>query len=268
MNSLWKMILMRIGGRAVSLEFCKMLLALMLALFSIQPSFADDPYYSQSEVIRDREGAKVTIKLMHGYELFVDPVRGVVVDEKGNLLAASPMSRALFLWCEGKDKSKQCWLYDEIYGTVFQPNLEGWKASEVVEKQGRALIFPGEIKKEFGFISRSASIFEIIKFETLAVAHIPRRAGLVLLWWTLIFICILPMIIRLKANNWKFGELSFSSVFNLTVRVTGIAIMVLFAGVIWLMVPYSIYFLVFVLMLSAGLVLALMNLRKTLRAAN
>lgn len=66
------------------------------------PAFAHRPYYSQIESIRLASGEIGQVRLLHGDGIvFTDPVRPLIVDAKGQLIARGPKSRSIVISCNG-----------------------------------------------------------------------------------------------------------------------------------------------------------------------
>lgn len=151
------------------------------------PALAHPPYYSQSESIAGVGDQITAIKLLHGDGIFIaDPIRAVVVDQNGRLLAVSPMSLSLFLSCKGGGAAKNCFVYDEIYGRIYTPDKASWKASELLEEGGEPNNYPEYLEEEYGFYQRKASLLEIVKHEALSIDSRPLTTVAAVIWWAII----------------------------------------------------------------------------------
>jgi hypothetical protein len=64
------------------------------------PAFAHRPYYSQVEHIRLADGEIGQVRLLHGDGIFfTDPVRPLIVNSKGQLVARGPKARSIVISC-------------------------------------------------------------------------------------------------------------------------------------------------------------------------
>lgn len=222
------------------------------------PALAHSPYYSQSESIAGSSDQITAIKLLHGDGIFfADPIRAVVVDQDGRLLAVSPMSPTLFLSCKGEGVAKKCVVYDEIYGRIYAPDKASWKASELLEEGGEPNNYPEYLEKEYGFYQRKASLLEIAKYEALSIASLPLKTVAAVIWWTIMWFLITPLFWRLKQNRWRIKNSSIIAGFLIFLRVALVTVLVFIAAYGWLLDPYSLYFLAFVVTLGAALALVI-----------
>ncbi|WP_112663679.1 hypothetical protein [Microvirga flavescens] len=86
------------------------ILALVLAVVVSDPAHAHRPYYSQVEKIRLPDGQIGEVRLLHGDGVIVtDPVRPILVDGKGRLIARGPKFYSLVVSC---DAERHCIIVD------------------------------------------------------------------------------------------------------------------------------------------------------------
>jgi len=197
------------------------------------------------------------MKLLHGDGIFfADPIRAVILDGDGKLLAVSPMSTALFVACDYEEGfSRKCNVYDELRHLVFTPDRASWKATELLEVSGKPQKYPSYNMEEYGFSKRKASVIEIVKYEALSIAASPFLTVVALVWWFVIGWLICPLYWRLKENTWRIREFSFTVFVEVILRLVCISVLVVLAGYGWLLEPYSLPYFIFVSL--SGAVLAL-----------
>ncbi len=81
------------------------------------PAFAHRPYYSRIESIRLATGEIAQVRLLHGDGIFfTDPVRPLIVNSKGQLVARGPKARSIVISC--KD-NHHCLIVDLWNGRVY-----------------------------------------------------------------------------------------------------------------------------------------------------
>ena len=241
-------------------------LLLFFWLFS-QAAFAHSPYYTQVESLTAPVDQNVMMKLLHGDGIFfADPIRAIIVDGDGNLLAASPLSTALFIACsKSEDGFKECVAYDELRQLVFTPDRSKWYASELFEVSGKPQKYPDYQMEEYGFSVRNASVIEILRYEVLSIVAAPYFTAIALIWWFAIGLLISPLFWRLKENNWRFGTFSIKALFVVLARLVLSFTLLIFAGYGWLLEPYSLPYFVFVSL--NGIVFAFIITKPRLKSA-
>jgi hypothetical protein len=74
------------------------------------PAFAHRPYYSQIESIHLADGEIGQVRLLHGDGIFfTDPVRPLIVNSKGQLVARGPKAHSIVISCSG---DRRCLIVD------------------------------------------------------------------------------------------------------------------------------------------------------------
>ena len=149
-------------------------LTLALASAASGSALAHRPYFTQVESIVLPDGQPGEMRLLHGDGIFLaDPVRILVLNREGQLLASSRRGMTMLLTCDCNERS--CWGYDGAPSALvldpasfrMGPIVPGLTDGE------RSGLWPFEREEEtWGFKVRYASISEIVRAE-LALA---RRA--------------------------------------------------------------------------------------------
>lgn len=190
----------------------------------------------------------VTILLLHGDGvIFADPIRAVVVDKDGQLMAASPMSASLDIICSGAKGGRTCWVCDGLAAEIYVPlGSEMRPAGSIVDGDGPyALKYPELIDAEFGFSRRSATFTEKIQFEVQGMIDAWPATILALVWWFAISSIWVPVFWRLHVNGWRVNHIAARGIFVLLLRTAGTLTLLLFTAFVWLQAPYSpIYLLI------------------------
>lgn len=221
----------------------------VLAGVSCGPALAHMPYFSQSEPIPATGYDAVTLRLLHGDGIFFsDPTRAVVVSRDGRLLAASPASMSLRIICEGIDLLRKCLAYDDLTRTVYQPDERGWRDGGLIDKDGQPRSFPEASPSDFGFVGRPAALSEIIRFEITGLMTSWTTTGVALAWWTAFWLLLLP-VARLLLRRRK--PPTIAALVALLVRTAGALLMIPVTAYAWLMAPYSVLYLGFVVLFGA-----------------
>lgn len=169
----------RIGDAIVTRMF---LLPLALAFAASGSALAHRPYFTQVEPIVLPDGQPGEMRLLHGDGIFiVDPVRILVLNREGQLLASSPQGIRMLLTCDRNEDS--CWGYDgTLSALVLDP--ASFRIGPVVpgltdgERSG---LWPFEYQEEaWGFKVRYASISEIVRAELALARRAPRPFALLI----------------------------------------------------------------------------------------
>ncbi len=233
----------------------------ILSVVFCGPAVAHNPYFSQSEPISARQHQAVTLKLLYGDGIFIsDPVRAVVVDRGGTLLAASPSSAALQIFCVNDDPQRQCLVYDELSLSVYQPAEAQWRDDGPLAKDGRPQRYPEDIAADFGFDRRTATPGEVARFEIAGILESWKTKVAALAWWTLLWVLLLP------AARYILGydrRLTIGRIAILLVQTAGALLMIPVAAYAWLLAPYSVVYLAFVVIGGAMIAHLLTRWRKT-----
>lgn len=213
------------------------------------PVSAHAPIFSQSQPISASSYEAPTLRLLNGDGgILSDPVKAVVVSRDGKLLAASPLSASLRLLCEGGEGERQCVAYDDITRTIYRPLERDWQDHGMIEKDGQPLSLPEDITSGFGFSGRPATLGEVIKFETAGLLASWPTTGLALIWWTAFWVLLRPV------TRFVIGRSELSGIgtlLTLLLRTAGALLMIPITAYAWLMAPYSVVYLAFVVLAGA-----------------
>lgn len=235
-----------------------MILTGALVGLSCGPAAAHRPYFAQSEAMSATEHPSVMLKLLSGDGiLFADPVRAVVVDRDGTLLAASPSSTSLRIHC---DRQRHCLAYDDLTRTVYTPVEDQWRSEGTVEQDGVPQRYPEDIVAAFGFAEREATLGEAIRFEAQDMLASWLSTAIAVAWWALFWLLLLPL------ARFALGpdrRLTIGRIGGLMGRTVGALLMIPLATYAWLLAPYSMIYLAFVLICGAMVALLLAKARKT-----
>ena len=219
---------------------------------------AHSPYYSRAEVISAPGYENALIKLLHGDGIFfADPMRAVVVDQGGTLLAVSPLSLTLRIVCKGIDTGRRCVAYDLLSRTIYEPRPERWWDAGVQEEEGRPLQYPEFMESEFGFVERAANAAETASFEIKIALRSWRSTLVAVGWWTLFWVLVMPV-----ARVLLGGRRGLSLV-SAVLRLGGATLMVLLTAWFWLLGPYSVFYLTLVVIFGAMNGLLITRIRRT-----
>lgn len=224
------------------------------------PASARTPIFSQSAPIYASLHEAATLRLLAGEgDLLSDPVKAVVVSQDGKLLAASPLSASLRLLCKDIDNERRCVAYDDITRTIYLPSERDWQDHGLIEKDGQPLILPEDISSDFGFSGRPATLGEIVRFETAGLLASWPTTGIALIWWTAFWILVLP-VARFLIGHSKLS--SIGTLITLLLRTAGALLMIPITAYAWLMAPYSVVYLAFVVLAGAMAAHLMTTLRK------
>ena len=241
---------MVVGAAGIDMRTsASMFLFCVLAGALCEPAAAHAPYFSQSEPIPAAAHEAVTLRLLNGDSVFFsDPTKAVVIGDGGRLLAASPLAASLRIVCDGADLSRRCVAYDDLTRTVYQPNESEWHDGGPVEKDGQPLSSPEQIDAGFGFVGRPATLGEIIRFEATGLMTSWETTGVALAWWTAFWLLLLPVARFILGRG---RPPTIAALPTLLLRTAGALLMIPVTAYAWLMAPYSVLYLVFVVLTGA-----------------
>lgn len=226
------------------------------------PATAHMPYFSQSEPIPATGYESATLRLLNGDGVFLsDPARAVVVSQDGRLLAATPASMSLRIVCDGAKLPRNCLAYDDLTRTVYQPAERDWRDDGLIDKDGQPQAFPENLASGFGFVGRPATLGEIVWFEAAGLMTCWKTTGIALAWWTAFWLLLLPVARFLLGRR---GPPTIAALLTLLLRTAGALSMIPVTAYAWLMAPYSVLYLAFVVVLGAMAAHLLTGRRKEL----
>ena len=226
---------------------------------ALSPVQAHSPYFGQSERIEHPEFGVVEFAVLYGDGIFfADPSQVVVFDNEGYLLAATPQSEALLIRCDGSVTPTDCRIYDELRGTVLQPDYNQWARGRLVEEGGRPSrdAYPKYI--QYGFTARPATLYEKFYFEASGVVGSPIGSILSVLWWVSAWSLLARLAWRWKRNGWQLRPLKISSVAFSVLGLVAFVGMSFLAAYGWLLSPYSLDFFLFAF-ISGALIAAILT---------
>ncbi len=225
-------------------------------------ALAHSPYYTQMDEVRDANGEPVSIKILNGDGIFIaDPQQAVVIDSEGRLLAASMISPMLFLSCHGPDDARECLVYDELSESIFEFDKSVWQPIKQAETGGEPVFYPENDPVASGFRVRKASPWEVVKYELLAGVSAPATTLFSIGWWTMIFLLPLPTIFDLFSKKRREKEKRIYIVLTLLLKLLLSSLLIGLAAFVWIIRPYSIYFLMFSVL--SGLLISLLLVRRS-----
>jgi hypothetical protein len=129
------------------------------------PALAHRPYYSQVERIRLANNEIGEVRLLHGDGIFfTDPVRPVVVDAKGQLVARGLKARSIVISCNDEHECLIVDLWDERVYDLEPGSFRPGPVQPEVRDGDRTDDWDLEDGDEsWGFAMREASAREILK---------------------------------------------------------------------------------------------------------
>lgn len=221
---------------------CLFLISAVAGFFG-NSAWAHSPYYTEVADLPGGVAGPVSLKLWHGDGIVVsNPVRAVVVDAQGILLAASPVSVTLQIGCSGAWAQRQCIAYDSLTLIVYEPQPEMWNNWGRLEENGRPNSYPEHMGEAFGFTRRPATIAEILRFEIAGLVQFWLTTLIAITWWTLFWLLVLP-VFRRKPRR--------PGVVAISLRLFAGALLILPAAFSWTISPYSLFYLSFVFLMGA-----------------
>lgn len=135
----------------LSCLLCLFLISAVAGFFG-NPARAHSPYYTEVADLPGGAAGPVSLKLWHGDGIFfADPVRAVVVDAQGVLLAASPVSTSLQIGCGSAWLERRCLAYDSLTRIVYETRPGMWDRWGLIEQDGKPNSYPEYMGEAFGF---------------------------------------------------------------------------------------------------------------------
>jgi hypothetical protein len=250
------------GGVVVRFKALLWGLAIVMAGLAA-PALAHSPYYSDSQEIPVAGGEPVSIKLLNGDGIFVaDPMRAVIVDAKGRLLADTPVLPKLLLFCSGTGADRRCRAYDPFLLEVHEPDPAQWGDFGLIEEDGKPLAYPehyGEVRDErhlftmggIGFTTHRASLIEAVGYELRSMAQSWQLTGIALVWWVLVW---LPIRSLIRRDPEATGLVRAAQVI---LAILGLLAMSVISLWVWLIVMFSPLYLLLIFSAAGMLVWAL-----------
>jgi hypothetical protein len=152
-------------------------LTLSAAFICASPAFAHRPYFTQVETIRLPNGEMGEARLLNGDGILgPDPVRVVVIDGQGRLLARSHKSRSMALACR---REGQCLIFDFSAGKILDPIPSSFHRGPVVpglsdrERDGLWELEDGS--ESWGFARRDPSFAErVLGYRSMLSSRLPE----------------------------------------------------------------------------------------------
>jgi hypothetical protein len=142
-------------------------------LIASPPAFAHRPYYSQIESVRLADGEIGQVRLRHGDGIFfTDPVRPLIVNSKGQLVARGPKARSIVISCNG---DRFCLIVDLWEERVYDLEPSSFRQGPVqpaVQDGDRTENWDLEDGDEsWGFTIRKASARELLTANLVLARH-------------------------------------------------------------------------------------------------
>ena len=249
-------------------QFLKLLFgtfAKVVVLFAIfsTPVFSSEPFYVDTRAVEHKVHGTIAFKIIAGVSgIGSSPHQGVVVNAKGEMLAATQSAWALSIRCEVQNSENHCVFYDYLNFEVYQPTDAAWQLGVVLEENGQLSLAQkhwqqiwDESYPAYGFQERVVTLREVLKFEIWDRIVSPASLMLLFLsiaWWFCFWFPMATAFWRLKAKNRGLFPIKFRSVVLVLLWFFYIGFMAFVAGVIWVLMPYSLHYLVFVLVTGAA----------------
>ncbi|MGX9356463.1 hypothetical protein ACS3SW_15255 [Roseobacteraceae bacterium S113] len=164
----------------------------LLALGWAQCALAYSPYLADKTSVHLDNGGSVTLALWYGDGILgPDPVRVVVFDEVGSLLAVGPLATSLTLRCQ-RPALSECRVYDHdarlIYTFFPQPPFGKIEWTDA----GAPGQCPSSYGEEFGFEALPVGSLTAMSWEVLSLVQNPIATVIVLCWWACMWLLVLP----------------------------------------------------------------------------
>lgn len=200
------------GGVVVRFKALLWAVFLMLAGFAAPVAASGPLYFSSEEIPAPGEG-RVWIKLVSGYGLGAGGLmRAVIVDERGQMLAISPLGFNLFLACEGTGVGRDCLAYDPVHFVLYAPDPLQWRDLGRIETDGQPGSFPEHLGSAFddedassGFTRRRALLGEIIRYEWRSLPLNWRSMAMAALpWWIFVLLLVRAIIGTIRNESGAF----------------------------------------------------------------
>lgn len=222
------------------------------------PASAHRPHFSESGTVSAEGYPVVQIKLLRGDGIFfADPIRAVVIGQNGELLAASPLSRALHLFCH--DGARRCRVYDDLTFKIYEPKADQWQAKGLIEQDGEPQQYPEDMDGDFGFSERQATLAEIIRFEAIGIVSSWGTTGFRLAWWSLFWLLLLSVVHDALGKTRRF---TIGAIAGMLARTVGALLMIPVAAYGWLLEPYSLVYLGFVMLTAPVIAILILYWRR------
>lgn len=235
--------------------------AICICLLWPMSVFADGLYYGPEKVSFSEGSNDYTLKLLFGDGILTaDPVRAIVVDDDGRLVAVSHASQTLTLFCGEVVHVRSCSIYEGRDSVVLEVDPVKFQTSVLVEADGQPLVHPWDMKMgEFGFTTRAASLSEIMKFETLLVLRSPVEFLVLVLWWLGVWLSGAILFWRFKRNTWKITPITIQNAVPIIALFIGFLAMWEVTRIFWFL---SVKLLYYWMMASGfGLIIAIIATR-------
>lgn len=208
-------------------------------------AFAHSPYYTEEIDLTGLAGEKLSLKILNGDGIIVaDPQQAIIVDDKGQLLAGSPVAEALSVFCSASAEVEECVVYDALSGMLYQPLPSRFEPHAIIEKNGRPTTYPDYGTSVFGFAVRKASLREIARYEFLNLGKDPVITIFSVAWWTVLFRVGFPILTDVRELYLgRKSVLEFVSLFIIRTSLIALILFLTFLG--WIVSFYSFWFLAF-----------------------
>jgi hypothetical protein len=221
----------------------------LLWLLQAAPAVAHAPYFTQIQKVMLPDGQIGEARLLHGDGIFIaDPVRVIIVDATGRLLARSHRSTTMALSCS---RELHCRGFDVGDGKVLEIDPETFREGPVVPPSGGELGTIEAGNESWGFRVRPASLLEYAEAE-LALAR--RSLGeLVVLLLVGTFVGFAFLMIRGRTD----GEESKGVFFYLfyMIKVISALLILLMAGLFTVMAASGLSVPLTLISIGAGIAL-------------
>ena len=239
-------------GDAIVTRMLLLLLALTWAAGG--SALAHRPYFTQVAPIVLPDGQPGEMRLLHGDGIiFADPVRILVLNQEGHLLASSRRGVPMLLTCDRDEDS--CWGYDGALSALVLDPASFRKGSVVpgLNDDERSGLWSFEADKEdWGFEVRHASISEIAGAELALARRVPRPLALLVALGAVAATLAVVGVGRSRSRKWwRFGLWALS----ILLRVAGLGTLLLVALYCFLLVGFSLIAWFASLGLGASLIL-------------
>jgi hypothetical protein len=160
-------------------QIATFILILVTAVMGASRAFAHRPYFTQVEKIRLPNGEMGEARLLNGDGIFgPEPVRVLILDAQGRLLARSHKSRSMALDCSDEGR---CLIFDFSAGEILDPDPSTFQQGPVVpsrsddERDGLWELEDGS--ESWGFARRDPNFREkILSYRTMLSS---RLAGII-----------------------------------------------------------------------------------------